>query len=150
MASYMPGRTSTLPLLQARTLELAVPHLKRLNPPVLPRMASLPQLAPSVPTPTVPSNLPTSLPHAYPTEKEMAEKTSTTPADIIQLIRIGDTVASSMLPATVFVARDFFTCRSLEGSLAFRFVAALGDKLAEECGLLARGFRAGRGGGFWP
>ncbi len=77
----------------------------------------------------------------------MAEKTRTTPADIIQLISIGETVASSMLPGTVFVARDFFVCRSFELSLAFRFVAALGDRLADEGGLMTRGLRAGRGGG---
>jgi hypothetical protein len=77
----------------------------------------------------------------------MAEKTRTTPADIIQLINIGDTVASSMLPGTVFVARDFFVFRSLEDSLALRLVVALGDMLEDAGGLLARDLRAGSSGG---
>lgn len=135
--------------IQTRMLELAVLHRRRLNPPPLPRIASLPQLPPSRPTPMLPLNRPTSFPQAYPTEKEMAEKARTTPADITQLINTGEAVTSSMPPVTVLIERDLFACRSFEVSLDFRFVDARGDKLWDEGGLVPRDFRGGSGR-LWP
>ena len=51
----------------------------------------------------------------------MAEKTSTTPAEIIQDISVGEMIASSVLEPDRTVLRLFFVWRSLLCSRAFLF-----------------------------
>ena len=93
----------------ARILLLPVVHLSFLSPPPLPLMASCPQLPPA--NPISPSRRPISFPQAYPAPKEMAENTSTTPAEIIQAVNVGLIVSSPC--AMAFVGRIFFAWRSL-------------------------------------
>ena len=110
-------------------------------------MACCPHEALSVPIPVVPSKRPTSFPQAYPALKLMAEKISTTPADIIHVINVGETVVSSALNPGLVAARLFFAFLSLLGSWALRFAAAacLGDDgaLADDIDMGGRGLRAG-------
>lgn len=74
-----------------RTLPTAL-HLSLLNPPAPPLTASFPHPLDNVPTPSAPSNLPTSFPQAYPALKLMAENTSTTPALIIHVSNVASYV----------------------------------------------------------
>ena len=83
-------------------------------------MASPPH-DPDVRRPISPSSRPTSLPQAYPALKLMAEKTRTTPAEIIQVINVGLISISSSYPALGVALRVFFVSRSLLCSRAFRF-----------------------------
>ena len=59
----------------------------------------------------------------------MAEKTSTTPAEIIQDISVGEMIVSSVLEPDRMTLRLFFVWRSLLCSRAFLFAveACLGD-----------------------
>lgn len=98
-------------------------------------MTSLPQLAPS--RPSCASCRPTSFPHAYPAENEMAEKTSTTPADMNQVSMVGLTMTSSTGKAFVAMGFNFFACRSLLDSRDLLFDASLGDLGAAVCRSLA-------------
>jgi hypothetical protein len=89
-------------------------------------MASCPQLPPG--KPISPSIRPTSRPQAYPALKLMAEKTSTTPAEIIHDANVGLINSSLSAAADLLVARNFFVWRSLLDSRDFRFVC-LGEEL---------------------
>lgn len=101
-------------------LLLVVLHRSLLKP--LPLMASRPQFPPASPMSL--SNLPTSFPHPYPALKLIAENTSTTPAEIIQYVKVGLITSSD---ETAFADRSFFACRSLLDSLDRRFIC-LGDR----------------------
>ena len=106
-------------------------HLKRLKPPAPPLTASLPQPLDRVPTPSPPSNLPTSFPHAYPALKLMAENTSTTPALIIH-------VSSVASYADVGGNVDF--------GVALRVFLASGRSLLDERALRLEATERGEGG----
>lgn len=110
---YCPNKTPKIKtqtiIPQAYTLLLVALHLNLFNS--LPRRTSCPQLAIS------PSTRPTSLPHAKPALNEMAEKTRTTPADIIHEVSVGP-IKSSLIG--VLTGLIFLECLSLLDSLDFR------------------------------
>lgn len=82
--------------------------------------------------PISPSNLPISFPQAYPALKLMAEKTSTTPAEIIQVMSVGLIMTSSSYATFGVPLRVFLATRSLLCSRAFRFdVIDRGDDAGE-------------------
>lgn len=104
---------------------------------------------------------PTSRPQAYPAAKLAALNNTTKPADIIHVIRVGDTVVSSMVELLAD-DRDFLTAlerRSFDVSRTFLFVlcvAGSDDEAGGEFGTtgdvdevdaVARGLRAGSAGG---
>lgn len=99
-------------------------HLSLRSPVPLPRRASCPQVPPG--KPISPSIRPTSRPQAYPALKLMAEKTRTTPAEIIHDANVGLMRSSLVATAPALAARTFFACRSLLDSRDLRFVC-LGD-----------------------
>ena len=104
-------------------------HLNRLKPEPLLRSASRLQL-PLV-RPISLSILPTSRPQAYPALKLIAEKTRTTPADIIHEARVG--LMSSSPAIAALAGRNFLACRSLLDSRDFRLVC-LGDDVRLDLG----------------
>jgi hypothetical protein len=75
----------------------------------------------------------------------MAEKTITTPADIIHDIRVGEIMPSSVFELDRTALRLFFACRSLLCSRAFllAMAACFGDDggLREDPDTGARGYR---------
>jgi hypothetical protein len=104
-------------------LVLPAVHLNLLNP-VPDLMTSRPHDTPSVPIPAAPSKRPTSFPQAYPALKLIAENTSTTPAEIIQDISVGEMMVSSVPEPDRTALRLFFVFRSLLCSRAFRLAVA--------------------------